>query len=236
MFKKTHLIFATIYVLFTILLLVLIYKFGLKAPEKNIQLIKENNQISDFIDKNITGSSIGYVLISVIWIFLLGLVSPLLFFSSFFFNFKLGFLLSIFAFTLGATLTYIVANNFFEEIAKKYLNKKFPNLKNLNTENSVFYFFMLRLIPGIPYSLKNIMAIFFNLNTKKFFLITLLAELPQILILMNIFLGFKKVINNNDDYDLENLLSLEIFFPVLGLFFFLLLAYFIKKKFFKKVF
>jgi len=236
MFKKTHLIFATIYVLFTILLLVLIYKFGLNAPEKIIELIKENNQISDFIDKNITVSSIGYVLISVIWIFLLGLVSPLLFFSSFFFNFKLGFLLSIFAFTLGATLTYIVANNFFEEIAKKYLNKKFPNLKNLNTENSVFYFFMLRLIPGIPYSLKNIMAIFFNLNTKKFFLITLLAELPQILILMNIFLGFKKVINNNDDYDLENLLSLEIFFPVLGLFFFLLLAYFIKKKFFKKVF
>jgi len=236
MFKKTHLIYATIYVLFTILLLVLIYKFGLNSPEKIIALIKENNQISDFIDKNITVSSIGYVLISVIWIFLLGLVSPLLLFSSFFFNFKLGFLLSIFAFTLGATLTYIAANNFFEEIAKKYLNKKFPNLKNLNTESSVFYFFMLRLIPGIPYSLKNIMAIFFNLNTKKFFLITLLAELPQIFILMNIFLGFKKVINNNDDYDLENLLSLEIFFPVLGLFFFLLLAYFIKKKFFKKVF
>ena len=43
-------------------------------------------------------------------------------------------------------------------------------------------FIIYRMIPGIPYLIKNLSVIFFKLNFKKFLLAVIIADTPQIII------------------------------------------------------
>ena len=174
--------------------------------------------------------SIGlYLLMSIIWICFVGIVSPLLFISSLLFGY-FGIILSIFSFTLGSVLTLIIANIFKNYLKKDLIN--FSKIKNFK-ENSIFLFTIFRLIPGMPFILKNILAIFFNLTYKQFILATIIAELPQVILYTYV---FKKTIDTakilTSELRLEDLTS-ELLIPSSILLIFFILLFILKSRYSK---
>ena len=174
--------------------------------------------------------SIGlYLFSSTIWICFVGIVSPLLLISTLLFGY-FGILYSIFSFILGSILTFSIAN-LFKDYLKKNLFKsnKTPNFD----KKSMFLFTVFRLIPGIPFVVKNIFSIFFNLSYKQFIFATILAEVPQIILYTYI---FKKAIDTSKVYASELKLAVltdELLIPSILLLIFFILLFILKNKYSK---
>jgi uncharacterized membrane protein YdjX (TVP38/TMEM64 family) len=163
----------------------------------------------------------------------MGFGTPLVIFAGFAFGTILGSLLSILSFTIGATLLYVFANHYFKDLVERYIGPKYPNIKNNINENELSYFFSLRVIPGIPFPIKNLLPVLFNVKLKNFFIATLFGEALPIIISVSIFSGLSNVIQSDKEINLNILFSPEVFFPLLALALMSLIANFVKKKYFK---
>ena len=164
----------------------------------------------------------------------MGFGTPLVIFAGFAFGTMLGSILSIFSFTIGATLLYLFANHYFKDLVEKYLGTKYASIKQNVNQNELSYFFSLRVIPGIPFPIKNLLPVLFNMKLKNFFLATLFGEAAPIIISVSIFSGLSNAFESDKDLNLNLLFSPEIFFPLLALAMMSLIANFVKKKYFNR--
>jgi len=197
-------------------------------------LINNKKYIFELRDQNLFLISSVYFFFSIIWVFLMGFGTPLVVFAGFAFGTVLGSILSIFSFTIGATLLYIFANHYFKDLVEKYLGSKYSGLKNNINQNELSYFFSLRVIPGIPFPIKNLLPVLFNMKLKNFFLATLFGEAIPIIISVSIFSGLSNAFESDKDLNLNLLFAPEIFFPLLALAVMSLIANYVKKKYFNK--
>lgn len=197
-------------------------------------LIENKKYIFELRDQNLFLISSVYFFFSIIWVFLMGFGTPLVIFAGFAFGAVLGSILSIFSFTIGATLLYIFANHYFKDLVEKYLGSKYSGLKNNINQNELSYFFSLRVVPGIPFPIKNLLPVLFNMKLKNFFLATLFGEAIPITISVSIFSGLSNAFESDKDLNLNLLFSPEIFFPLLALAVMSLIANYVKKKYFNK--
>jgi uncharacterized membrane protein YdjX (TVP38/TMEM64 family) len=197
-------------------------------------LIDNKKYIFELRDQNLFLISSVYFFFSIIWVFLMGFGTPLVIFAGFAFGTVLGSILSIFSFTIGAALLYIFANHYFKDLVEKYLGSKYSGLKNNVNQNELSYFFSLRVIPGIPFPIKNLLPVLFNMKLKNFFLATLFGEAIQIIISVSIFSGLSNAFESDKDLNLNLLFAPEIFFPLLALAVMSLIANYVKKKYFNK--
>ena len=189
----------------------------------------EHEKLKIFIDDNKLISISLYLFLSTIWVCFIGIVSPLLFISTLLFGY-FGILLSIFSSILGSIFTFSIAN-IFKDYLKNILIKsnKHPNFK----EKSVFLFTIFRLIPGMPFVIKNIFAVFFNLAYRQFIFATILAEVPQIILYTYI---FKKAIDTSKLFASELKLAIltdGLFIPSILLLIFFILLFILKNKYSK---
>ena len=164
-----------------------------------------------------------YFFFSILWICLSGIMTPMLLLSTFMFEY-LAFILSTISFSIGSTLSYLFAKKF-----KNYIDKNFRKVTIKN--NSFFLFIIFRFIPGVPYILKNISGIFFKLQNREFFIATIIADTPQIFLI--VFL-IKRSLDASDDFinDFDiTLVSGQLFLPIFLIFLFLILVFVLKKKF-----
>ena len=115
------------------------------------------------------------------------------------------------------------------------LSGKYPSIKKNVNENELSYFFSLRVSPGIPLQIKNLLPVLFNMKLENFFLATLFGDAPSIIIMISIISGFAGAIEAGKNLDLNLIFSPEIFFPLLALAGMSLVANLIKKKYFKKL-
>ena len=195
-------------------------------------LIENKNYIFALRDQNLILIGSVYFFFAIIWVFLMGFGTPLIIFAGFAFGTVLGSVLSIFSFTIGATLLYCFANHYFKDLVEKYLGNKYSKLKNNINENELSYFFSLRVVPGIPFPIKNLLPVLFNMKVKNYFLATLFGEAVPIIISVSIFSGISSAFQSNKDFSLNLLFAPEIFSPLLALALMSLVANYIKKKYF----
>ena len=94
-------------------------------------LIEKYFALKVLIDKNLILSSLIYLFFSALWISLIGVVTPMLIISTLMFGY-FGSLLSIISFTVGSTLSFLVARRL------KKLMKNF--FKNIKIEKNSFFF------------------------------------------------------------------------------------------------
>lgn len=192
-------------------------------------IYSEYEKLGAFLDNNKLISIGLYLFISTIWICFVGIVSPLLLISTVLFGY-FGIPLSIFSFILGSMFTFTIAN-LFKDYLKKILIRS--NKILIFKERSVFLFTIFRLIPGMPFVIKNIFAIFFNLTYKQFIFATFLAEVPQIILYTYI---FKKIIDTSKLFVSElklEVLTGELFIPSILLLIFFILLFILKNKYSK---
>jgi uncharacterized membrane protein YdjX (TVP38/TMEM64 family) len=233
-FSKLKIGIGLIYVSIVSLVVFLFFYYGANSFLDLEFLKNHKDQIFLFRDQNFVLLSIVYFFFSILWVFLLGFGTPLVIVAGFAFGTVWGSVLSIVSFSIGATLLYLFANLYFKDLVYQYLSSRFLSLKNHFNENEFSYFFFIRVIPGIPFPIKNVMPVLFNMKLKNFFLATLFGEAFPITISVSVFSGFSNVIEKGNSINLNILYDPEIFFPLLALGIMVIVTNFLKKKYYKK--
>ena len=87
---------------------------------------------------------------------------------------------------------------------------------------------------GAPYAVQNVLPIIFDMHVKKYFVATLLGSAPATFVTVALGSGIEKVIDKNEEITVLQIISSpEIYLPLSGFFTILILAFIIKKNFFK---
>ena len=202
------------------------------------EFIKSNKEIIiDYKNNNFLFLTIIFFVFSIIWYLLLGFAGPILLFSGFVYGKWYGILIAVFAATVGTTLLYVLAKLFFSNLIKEKLEPKFSKLKLAFQKNEFYYFTLYRFAGGggIPYGIQNVLPVLFNISIKNYFLGTFIGSWPTMFITVALGAGIEKYIDTNEKLSLVNvILSPDIYLPILGFIFMLLVGLIIKKLFFKK--
>ena len=199
--------------------------------------IRENKDlILKYKNENFIFLCVVFFIFCIIWVLLLGMAMPLLIFSGFVFGKWLGIVLVLVPTTIGASLLYLLAGLFFKDIIEKKLAPKFSNLRNFFNKNDVIYFMTFRFIGGggTPYAIQNILPVLFNMSHKNYFIATFIGSAPSMFVTVSLGEGIEKIIDKNEELSIINVLaSPEIYLPIIGFFIIIILAFLIKKIYFK---
>jgi len=161
----------------------------------------------------------------------MGFTFPFLIISGILFNNIFGTFLCLTAFTIGATLNFIIAKHFFKEKVQNYFKKKYPNLRKNIKKNNFKYFLIMRILPGVPFPIKNLSGVIFDLNKKSFFFATFFGELPQIYLFLTIFQELLNSLNDFGKIKFSVIYNFEIIVAILTYLLVFLVADHFRKKF-----
>ena len=204
----------------------------------NYSYIRDKTQfLIEIRDKNVFWFATIFFLFSIIWILLLGFATPIALVAGFLFGKIYGTLISVFGFTIGCTILYIFANQYFRDIILEKLSKKISKFKEIFNKNEFFYFMIFRFAGGggTPFAIQNLLPVFFNMKVKNYFFSTLIGLFPMIFILSAIGSGIEKIIENNVEPSFLTMIqNKEILFPILGFFAILIFSFILRKIYFKK--
>ena len=168
---------------------------------------------------------------SMIWVFLMGFIFPFIVISGLLFGQYYGTIICVISFTFGATANFVFAKYFFKKKVNEFFRNKYPTIKKTISKNNFRYFLLLRILPGIPFPVKNLSGVLFDLSKRKFFFATFFGEIPQIYLFVTFFQNFFYSLNNSGKINLNFIYSFEIIFTVVTYFLIILTADFLRKKF-----
>jgi uncharacterized membrane protein YdjX (TVP38/TMEM64 family) len=87
---------------------------------------------------------------------------------------------------------------------------------------------------GTPYAIQNILPVLFNMSLKNYIIATFIGSMPSMFVTVAIGSGIENVIDKNENLSLISIISSpEIYLPIIGFFIILIIAFFIKKIYFK---
>ena len=161
---------------------------------------------------------------------------PLLIFSGFVFGKWWGILIVLVSTTIGATLLYLLVGLFFRKKVEEKLAPKFSKLREFFNKNDILYFMCFRFVGGggVPYAIQNILPILFNMSVKNYIIATFVGSMPSMFVTVALGSGIESVIDKNEQLSIFNVMnSPEIYLPIIGFFIILIIAFFIKKFYFK---
>ncbi len=204
----------------------------------NYSYIRDKTQfLAEFRDRNFIVFSLVFMIFTIIWILLLGFASPIALVSGFLFGKFFGTLISVLGFTLGCTLLYIFANQFFKNFILEKLSKKIHKFKKLFNKNELFYFMVFRFAGGggVPFAIQNLLPVIFNMKVKNYFFSTLLGLFPLVFIFNAIGSGLENIIQTTSNPSLFSILQTrEIYLPIIGFFLVIILSFILRYRYFKK--
>ena len=161
---------------------------------------------------------------------------PLLIFAGFVFGKWWGILIVLTATTVGATLLYLLVGYFFREAIEEKLAPKFSKLREFFKKNDIIYFTSYRFVGGggTPYAIQNVLPILFDMPLKNYVIATFIGSMPSMFVTVSLGSGIESVIDQNAELSISSvLLSPEIYTPIICFLIILIIAFFIKKKYFK---
>ena len=233
--KKIKISLALIYgVIISLFLWAFFSKFSLNDLI-SYEFIKSNRDYLTAVkESNYFLVSILFLIFTIIWVFLLGFATPIFLLGGFIFGKWVGTLLVVFGLSTGATILYIFANYFLKDLIKNKFSSRFSNLNKKFKQNEFSFFLIYRFVGGIPFFISNILPTLFNVKTRNFFFGSLIGMTPQMFVGTALGSGIEKIINKNEEPPifLELFASSEIYIPVLGFIFLVILGFFLKRFFY----
>ena len=231
-------VIGTIYLIILIYLLWwVLFSVGIENLMDYDFIRSQKSTLDTYKENHFFYLAIIFFLFSVVWVWFLGLATPLLIFSGLIFGKWWGTIISVTATTVGATLLYILAGYFFAHIIEQKLSKKFSYLTHLFQKNEFFYFMCFRFVGGggIPYTIQNILPVLFNMKVKNYCVATFIGCIPPMFVTVAIGSGMGKIIKESDKLDFITIIqSPEIFLPLIAFFVILIVAFIVNKIYFKK--
>lgn len=234
--KKIRLILGIIYIIVLSTFLFFLFKNFSIQDFRSFEIIKSNrNMLEDLKTQNIILSALIFFLFTILWVLMLGFGSPIFLIGGFIFGKWVGTLIVLFGLCLGATILYFIANFFLKDFIYQKFESKFSYLTSKFKKNEFLYFIIYRAIGGIPFFVQNLLPVLFNISYKKYFFGSLIGLAPQLFIGVSIGAGINKIIDENSELpSLFNMfLTPDIYLPILALIIFLILAFIMRKIFFK---
>ena len=238
MTKNIKIIVGLIYTLCLGLILYGFFNFVDVFQLNDYSYIRDKTQFLIAIkDQNSFWFTILFFLFSIIWVLLLGFASPISLVSGFLFGKFFGTLISVLGFTIGCTLLYILANQYFKDIILKKLTNKISKFKDMFNRNEFLYFMIFRFSGGggTPFAIQNLLPVIFNMKIKNYFFSTLFGLVPTVFILSAIGAGLEKIIEDDIDPSFVGMIqNKDILFPMLGFFAIIIFSFILRKIYFKK--
>ena len=200
------------------------YKF-IQVNHSNLILFKEQNFfLISFL----------LIVITILWVILLGFGTPIALAGGFIFGKWIGTLLVVLSLTIGATILYILALFFFKELISKIFLKRFKYLKKKFKKQEVLVMTLFRIIGIVPFGIQNILPTLFNIKVKNFFFGSLIGMTPQLFVGVSLGAGLNKILEENKDPPTfsELILTPDIYLPIIGIIILVLIAIYLRKYFF----
>ena len=201
------------------------------------EFIRENKDlILQYKDNNIYFLTFVFLFITV---FLNLLLCPMLvptLVIGFIFGKWLGTIILIFGNTIGATLLYLLSKTFFSELIQEKLSKKISKFMEFFNKNETLYFMCFRFMGGggTPFPIQNVLPALFNMSAKNYIIATLFGIIPTTFVTVALGSGIEKIIDKNAEISfLPIIQSPEIYLPIIGFFIILIIAFIVKKFYFK---
>ena len=199
--------------------------------------IKDNVEFFSELKKtNLILLSLSFLAITILWVFpFLGFGSPVALLGGFILGKWTGTIVVVLGMSIGATFLYIFGNYFLKDFVREKFLNKFQNLEIKFKKSEFIYLLIYRFCGGIPWQLSCILPTLFNVKVKNFLFATLLGIIPQIFLVVSIGSGLEKIIDQNAEISISSVLfSPDIYIPIIGFFIILLIAFIIKKFYFKQ--
>ena len=234
--KRIKLILGLFYL--TAISLFLMYFFSKFTFEEitSYKFIQDNRDyFFDLKKNNIILLAFIFLILIISWVFAAGFGSPVALLGGFIFGKWLGTFLVALGLAVGATFLYIFGNYFLKDIIKDKFLIKYKNLE-LKFKKSEFNFLLIyRLVGGIPFAISNVLPCMFNVKISNFFFATLIGIFPQIFLMVSLGSGIENIIQKNESAPeiKDLLLAPDIYIPILGFIFLILITVFLKKIFYK---
>ncbi len=238
MTKNVKIAVGLIYILCLGLILYGFFNFVDVTRLNDYSYIREKTQFLISIkDQNPIWFAILFILFCVLWILLLGFATPISLVAGFLFGKAYGTLVSVFGFTLGCTLLYLLANQYFKDFILEKLSNKISKFKHMFNKNEFLYFMIFRFAGGggTPFAIQNLLPVLFNMKVKNYFFSTLIGLFPMVFILCAIGSGIENIVDNNIDPNFYSMIqNKDIFFPILGFFAIIIISFLLRKIYFNK--
>ncbi len=234
--KKVKIYLGLAYLLIVILFLWFFFSKFTLSELASYEFIKNNRDyLISFKESNLILSSIIFLILTILWVLLLGFGSPIFLLAGFIFGKWIGTILVILGLSSGATLLYILANYFFKDLIKEKFSEKFSNLNEKFKKNEFLFFLIYRFIGGIPFSISNILPTIFNIKIKNFFFGSIIGMAPQLFIGASLGSGIEKIIDLNEDMPsfFTLITSKDIYIPLACFIIVIILTYLLRKRFYK---
>ena len=236
--EKTKKIKISLALIYGVIVLLFLWAFFSKFSLNDLtsyEFIKSNRDYLTAIkESNYLLVSILFLIFTIIWVLFLGFGTPIFLLGGFIFGKWVGTLLVVFGLSIGATIVYIFANYFLKKLIKEKFSSRFSNLNEKFKQNEFSFFLIYRLVGGIPFFISNILPTLFNVKIRNFFFGSLIGMTPQLFVGTTLGSGIEKIIDKNKEAPtfFELLASSEIYIPVLGFIFLLILGFFLKRFFY----
>ena len=149
--------------------------------------------------------------------------------SGYFFGIFIGFLISIFSLVLGSLIFVSFASYVLKKITPNFIKVYSKKINNYINDSSFEYLIILRIIPGPPLMLQNLILSSLKISKSKVFLSTLIGFSPFVFI--TVFVG--EALNNMEklkNLSIEDIFSIEFILFILFVIFILVIRIFYKKK------
>ena len=98
------------------------------------------------------------------------------------FGFREGLVLVLLASTLASAVAFISFRYLFRQFVERKVRPRFPRLEEDLQREGAYFVFAIRLLPGIPYSLANLVLAVSPVSFHIYLGVTLLALLPRYLL------------------------------------------------------
>ena len=230
-------IFIGLFYLTTVMIFLFWFFSNFKIDEiTSYKFIQSNREyFFDLKDKNLILISLIFIILTSLWVFMLGFGSPVALIAGFIFGKWLGTFIVALACTIGATLLYIFGSFFLKDYIKKRFVEKYKNLQEKFKKNEFNYFFIYRFIGGIPFSIANLLPIIFNVSLKNYFFGTFLGTIPSLFIISSLGHGLEMAVKENSEAIsfVELILLPEIFIPIICFLLLVLITIVARKIFYK---
>ena len=131
-----------------------------------------------------------------------------------------GVLYNMIGATLGATTIFFAARwGFGARLAASLENSEglVKKIKDGVAENQWSMLFLIRLIPGVPFFLANLVPSFLDVPWRRFVISTFFGIFPGALVFSSIGAGLGEIFERGENPDLGIFWEPQIIFPILGL-------------------
>ena len=235
--KNIKFLLGLTYILIIVVFLWFFFKQFSIQDFTSYEIIKKNRDtLNNLKNVNIFLSSLIFLIVTIVWVLLLGFGSPIFLIGGFIFGKWVGTILVVFGLTIGSTLLYYFANFLIKDLIYKKFSSKFKYLTEKFKRNELAYFTLYRAVGGIPFFLQNLLPILFNVKIRNYFFGTIIGLTPQLFVGVSLGAGIDKIIQENEKLPSiwKMLKTPDIYFPLLGIILIFLLAIYFRKKFFKQ--